>query len=206
MGFAGPGPKQQQWLTYRDQEIYRNIVCRGPLYPLNSLMTQGVAYSRQGSAGDPSFNSAGFKDDVRAFFGSGTSLQELYIQPGKLTDDDWTVLAEAAKWSRANADVLVDTHWIGGDPSKLQVYGFASWSPRKGIVMLRNPGEQPQQFLLDVGVAFELPVGATSRYTLTSPWAEGVDKPALSAAAGMPKKISLQPFEVAIWDATPARE
>ena len=62
MGFAGPGPKQQQWLTYRDQEIYRNIVCRGPLYPLNSLMTQGVAYSRQGYAGDPSFNSAGFKD------------------------------------------------------------------------------------------------------------------------------------------------
>ena len=177
MGFAGPGSKQQQWLTYRDQETYRNIVCRGPLYPLNSLMTQGVAYSRQGSAGDPTFNSAGFKDDVHAFFGSGTGLQELYIQPGRLTDDDWTVLAEAARWSRANADVLVDTHWIGGDPSTLEVYGFASWSPRKGIVMLRNPGEQPQQFLLDVGVAFELPVGATSRYTLKSPWAEDVSKP-----------------------------
>ena len=72
--------------------------------------------------------------------------------------------------------------------------------------MLRNPGEQPQQFLLDVGVAFELPVGATSRYTLKSPWAEDVNEPALSATAGMPKNISLQPFEVAIWDATPTRE
>ena len=143
MGLAGVGTKQQQWLTYRDQETYRNIVCRAPLYPLNSLMTQGVAYSRQGSAGDPTFTSEGFRDDVRAFFGSGTGLQELYIQPSKLTDADWSVLAEAAKWSRANADVLVDTHWIGGDPSKLEVYGFASWSPRKGIVMLRNPDEQP---------------------------------------------------------------
>ncbi len=81
MGFAGPGSKQQQWLTYRDQETYRNIVCRGPLYPLNSLMTQGVAYSRQGSAGDPTFNSAGFKDDVHAFFGSGTGLQNSTFSP-----------------------------------------------------------------------------------------------------------------------------
>ena len=32
-------------------------------------------------------------DDVRAFFGSGTDLQELYIQPGKLTREDWQVLA-----------------------------------------------------------------------------------------------------------------
>ncbi len=154
MGLAGVGTKQQQWLTYRDQEIYRNIVCRAPLYPLNALMTQGVAYSRQGSAGEASFTSAGFRDDVRAFFGSGTGLQELYIQPGKLTDADWSVLAEAAKWSRANADVLVDTHWIGGDPSKLEVYGFASWSPRQGIVMLRNPDEQPHEFALDIGSAF----------------------------------------------------
>ena len=66
-------------------------------------MTQGVAYSRQGTAGDPSFNAAGFKDDVRAFFGSGTGLQELYIQPARLSPEDWHVLAEAAKWSRANA-------------------------------------------------------------------------------------------------------
>ncbi len=89
MGFAGKGPRQQQWLTYRDQETYHNVVRKASLFPLNSLMTQGVAYSRQGHAGDPTFNSAGFKDDVRAFFGSGTSLQELYIQPGKLTTEDW---------------------------------------------------------------------------------------------------------------------
>ena len=190
--------KQQQWLTYRDQETYRNIVRKGPLYPLNSLMTQGVAYSKHGMAGDPTFNSAGFKDDVRAFFGSGTGLQELYIQPNKLTADDWRVLAEAAKWSRANADVLVDTHWIGGDPSKLEVYGYASWTPRKGIVMLRNPDEQPHQFALDVGTAFELPPGTPTKYALRSPWAEDSAKPLQAAQAGQPLKLTLQPFEVVI--------
>ena len=205
MGFAGKGPKQQQWLTYRDREVFRNIVGKGPLFPLNSLMTQGVAYSRYGRAGDPTFNSAGFKDDVRAFFGGGTGLQELYIQPGKLTADDWAVLAEAAKWSRANSDVLVDTHWLGGDPGKLEVYGYASWSPRKGVVMLRNPDDQPHDFALDIGAAFELPPGAATKYALKSPWAEDAQKPAAPVEAGKQARFTLKPFEILVFDATPMR-
>jgi hypothetical protein len=205
MGLAGKGSQQQQWLTYRDQETYRNIVGKGPLYPLNSLMTQGVAYSRHGSAGESTFNSAGFKDDVRAFFGSGTGLQELYIQPGKLKPADWRVLAEAAKWSRTNADVLVDAHWLGGDPSKLEVYGYASWTPRKGIVMLRNPDDQAHEFALDVQSAFELPPGTPTKYIFKSPWAEDAAKPALATRAGKPLRFTLKPFEVVVFDARPAR-
>jgi len=203
MGFAGKGPRQQRWLTYRDREVYRNIVLRSPLFPLNALMTQGVAYSRHGLAGDPSFHSAGLKDDIRAFFGSGVGLQELYIQPGKLTEKDWDVLAEAAKWSRANADVLRDTHWIGGDPGKLEVYGYASWCPRKGIVMLRNPDDRVREFRLDVSKAFELPPGAPKRYILKSPWAEDAGKPTLQAVAGRPFVLRLKPFEVLVLEALP---
>lgn len=205
MGLAGKGSKQQQWLTYRDQETYKNIVGKGPLFPLSSLMTQGVAYSRHGSAGEPTFNSAGFKDDVRAFFGAGTSLQELYIQPGKLTAEDWSVLAEAAKWSRANADVLSDTHWISGDPAKLEAYGYASWSPRKGIVMLRNPDDRTREFTLEVGAAFELPVGARTSFALKSPWREDAAKPAQLVTAGKRLTFVLQPFEVLVFDAIPVR-
>jgi hypothetical protein len=201
MGFAGEGGKQQQWITYRDQETYRNVVVKGPLFPLNSLMTQGVAYSRHGSAGSPKFNSSGFKDDVRAFFGSGAGLQELYIQPGRLTPQDWKVLAEAAKWSRANADVLVDTHWIGGDPARGEAYGYASWAPRKGIIMLRNPEGEPQEFTLDVGAAFELPAGTPGRFTLRRPWAEDAQKPQFTAMAGRPLRLTLKPFEVLILEA-----
>ncbi len=203
MGVAGKGTKQQQWLTYRDQEVYRNIVRKSPLYPLNALMTQGVAYSRYGMAGDPTFDSAGFRDDVHAFFGSGTGLQELYIQPGKLTESDWSFLAEAAKWSRANADVLVDSHWIGGDPSKLEIYGYASWSPRKGVLMLRNPADRAGSFLAELTKVFELPAGAPADYTLRTAWGE--EGPALRAKAGKPFEIVLQPFEVRVFDALPVR-
>ncbi|MCL4177603.1 MAG: enterotoxin [Verrucomicrobia bacterium] len=203
MGRAGKGPNQQQWLTYRDQEVYRNVVLKGPCFPLNSLMTQGVAYSRRGMAGDPTFNSAGFRDDVRAFFGSGTGLQELYLQPDKLTPEDWRILAEAARWSRANADILVDTHWIGGDPAKLEVYGYASWSPRKGILMLRNPDDQPRNHALDIASAFELPHSAPTTYLLASPWAEDSARPARLAQGGTPVQFALAPFEIVVLDAVP---
>jgi hypothetical protein len=113
------------------------------------------------------------------------------------------VLAEAAKWSRANADVLVDTHWIGGDPSKLEVYGYASWAPRKGIVMLRNPDDRPHEFALDVGAAFELPAGAAGKFQLRSPWVEDAAKPALSAESNNPLTITLKPFEILILEAQP---
>ena len=93
-------------------------------------------------------------------------------EPGKLTSEDWKVLAQAAKWSRANADVLVDTHWIGGDPAQMEVYGYASWTPRKDIVMLRNPDDRAREFALDVRIAFELPAGTPGSFTLVSPWAE----------------------------------
>ncbi len=203
MGVTGKGTKQQQWLTYRDQEVFRNIVGKGPLFPLNSLMSQGVAYSRHGMAGERTYNSAGFKEDVRAFFGAGTGLQELYLQPGKLTADDWAVLAEAAKWSRANSDVLVDTHWLGGDPGKREIYGYASWSPRKGVVMLRNPDDQPHEFALEIGKAFELPPGAVTKFALKSPWADEAARPVLPVTAGKPERLTLKPFEILVFDATP---
>jgi hypothetical protein len=114
------------------------------------------------------------------------------------------VLAEAAKWSRANTDVLVDTHWIGGDPGKSQVYGYASWSVRKGIVMLRNPDAQPHEFALDVTPAFELPLGGQTKYLLKSPWAEDASQPALRAEAGKPLRITLKPFEIMVLDALPS--
>ena len=92
---------------------------------------------------DPSHD---FADEVHDYFGTGTQLQEMYITPSLLSAQDWDVLAETAKWSRDNAPTLKDSHWIGGDPARLEVYGWASWSPEKAILTLRNPSDQPQDF------------------------------------------------------------
>src|SRR5579864_7736779 len=154
--FAGVGTDRQRWITYRDSQIYEHDVLDGPLYPLNSLMLHGVIYAKHAKNldADPSHD---FKNEVRDYFGTGTQLQEMYITPSLLSQDDWDNLAEAAKWSRENADVLVDSHWIGGDPGQLEVYGWASWSPRKGILVLRNPSDHPQNISIDIAKAFDLP-------------------------------------------------
>ena len=52
----------------------------------------------------------------------GRNYRKCTLPPTLLKDADWDVIAECAKWSRANTDVLVDTHWVGGDPAMLEVY------------------------------------------------------------------------------------
>jgi hypothetical protein len=124
----------------------------------------------------------------------------MYVTPGLLTKENWDDLAESAKWSRANAAVLKDSHWIGGDPGKLEVYGWASWTPEKGIVVLRNPSDHAQEFLLDVGKAFELPEHAARSYRAHSPWDADSSQAAISLSAGKAHRIELMPFEVVTLD------
>jgi hypothetical protein len=203
MGFAGAGSKRQQWITYRDMIEYRQVVGRGPLYPLNSLMTQGIAQAKLGNAAKLGSDLGEFRDEVRSFFASGTQLQELYITPQMLTPAMWDVLAEGALWSRRNADVLVDVHWVGGDPGKGEPYGFAAWSLRQGILSLRNPAGQPAAITLDIGRALELPAGAPERYRLTSPWKDSSSLQPLEVRAGRPHTFQLAPFQVLMFDAAP---
>jgi hypothetical protein len=200
--FDGVGSWRQKWITYRDGQTYRHVVQAGPLFPLNSLMLHGLIYAAKAEhlSTDPNQD---FPDEVHSFFGSGTQLQEMYITPSLLSARDWNVLAETARWSRSNAATLKDTHWIGGDPAKLEVYGWASWSPQKGIVVLRNPSDHAQEFSLDVAQAFELPAHAPLRYRAHSPWAGDRASTPLVLRAGKVKRILLQPFEVFTLEAKP---
>ncbi len=196
---CGWGPKRQQQITYRDAQTYQNVVCRAPLYPLNSLMTQGVMFANHGLPEE----AEGMVQDIHAFFASGTNCQELYITPSLLSAEIWDALAEAAKWSRDNTDVLVDTHWVGGDPAQGEIYGWASWSRRKGILGLRNPKDEPGRITIDVGKAFELPQGAAPRYSLKSPWKDDAATTPVTLSAGKEHTFELKPFEVLVFDAEP---
>ena len=129
-----------------------------PLYPLNSLMLHGIEINRGGRV--KGFEPADMIDEIRSFFGTGTNCQELNITPDLLTDAIWDVLAEAARWARDNADVLVDTPWIGGDPAQGEIYGWASWSKHKGVLTLCYPDDRPAKIALDIRKVFELPNGS----------------------------------------------
>ena len=223
-GFAGVGSDREQWITYRDGETYAHIVEGGRLFPLNSLMLHGIVYGRKLKrlATDPGHD---FANEVHSYFASGTQLQELYITPELLSAADWDTLAEAAKWARANAETLKDTHWVGGDPLKGEVYGWAAWSKDAAILTLRNPSDQAQTLELDIGQALELPAGAARRYVARSVWKTEAGKSEVSGdatlaaktmtrrgwgtqrvvAAGRATSFHLEPFEVLTLESTAGR-
>jgi hypothetical protein len=142
--------------------------------------------------------------ELHDYFGCGTQLQEMYITHALLSDANWDDLAEAANWSRQNAATLVDTHWIGGDPAKLEVYGWAAWSTEKGIITLRNPSAQSKSISLDVGQTFELPPGSPLRFSAHSPWKRDQKAKSVSLVAGVAHAFRLRPFEVLNLEAIPA--
>ena len=203
--FYGEGPKRLQWLTYRDMILHKMIVRRGPLYPINSLMIVGVAYGKHILPADMSDDVKELADEFRMLFGSGTQNLELYISPEMMTSAMWDRLAEAALWGRANADVLVDVHWVGGDPGKAEAYGYASWASRKGILVLRNPAGQPATLAINVEKAFELPAGTPRRYRLQSPWNELQERARVTVAAGQVHQFKLAPYEVLVVEALPEK-
>ncbi len=203
-GFAGVGTDRERWITYRDADTYKGIVQNGPLYPLNSLMLHGMIYAkfRKLLDIDPGND---FRNEIRSYFGTGTQLQEMYVTPSLLTEGNWDDLAEAAKWSRTNAAVLKDTHWVGGDPAWLEVYGWASWIPAKGILVLRNPSAEKKTISLKLKDVFELPAGAAEGYSGRSPWREDAGQPAVVVNAKLAHEFTLAPFEVLTLELRPRR-
>ena len=197
--FCGVGTARQQWITFRDAMIYAHNVKISPLFPINSLMTHGVIYNK-GARGLTTTEADDLADEIWSGLGLGTQMQEVYITPSMLQSHEWDTLAAAAKWTRANADTMVDSHWVGGDPAALEAYGFASWSPAKGILVLRNPADTEQSFSFDPAAVFELPLGAPMRYALSSP--KGDALPA-EAIAGVATSLVLKPFQVVVLEATP---
>jgi hypothetical protein len=197
--FLGTGSDRQRWITYRDADTYGGIVRQGPLFPLNSLMLHGIIYARhaRGLDRDPGHD---FADEVWSYFASGTGLQELYVSPELLSTDDWDTIATAAKWARAQADVLRDSHWVGGDPARGEVYGWAAWMPQGAVLALRNPADHPQRLTLDLSAALELPRGAPSRFRVTRQHGPAVEGP--SPLFGV-RTFELPAHAVVVWDLTP---
>lgn len=197
--FAGVGTSRQKWITYRDEQTYRNIVLGGPLFPLNSLMLHGIIYAKQaeGLDTDPGND---FADEVQDYFGSGTQLQEMYITPSLLSTANWNTLAYAAKWSRSRATILKDSHWIGGDPGRLEVYGWAAWAPSGWIITVRNPSDHIQNFKLNLKSALELPAGTATSFKVEQPFSSTHPAP-LHWQANRTISLHLNPFGVQTFEA-----
>jgi len=89
---------------------------------------------------------------------------------------------------------MTDTHWIGGDPGKGEVYGYASWSEHKALLMLRNPSGVQKSFQVKAGKLFEIAGHVQSSYSFFD--ARKGSK--VLVAHGANFTLSLEPFEVKV--------
>ena len=137
---------------------------------------------------------------MQSYFASGTGLQEMYISPDLLSEQNWDDLAASAKWARTHAAVLRDSHWIGGDPVRLQVYGWGAWAPGEAVIALRNPGDEAQEFRLDIAAALELPGSEPRAWNARSVYDQSTP---FVLQAGQPAVLKLQPFEVVVLELLP---
>lgn len=166
-----------------------------PIVPARFSSTKQVEHLDQQSPQD-------FADQAWSYFATGTQLQELYITPELLSEENWDLLAKAALWSQQNKSVMVDSHWVGGDPTQLEIYGWGAWSPEKSFITLRNPSDQPQQFFLEPVRQLEVPAGEAKKFNIKPLYGNNLTVPT-SINEGM--IIKLAPLELITMELTPAR-
>jgi len=196
-GLDGDGAKRQQWITYKDAQAYKNIVKRAPLFPLNSIMYHGICIADNGLPGELEMDNKDVSDEIWAFFGTGTGLQELYVNPHKLNAAGWDCIRDASNWSKAHAPQLADSHWVGGDPSKGEVYGYAGWANKKGVLTLRNPTSKSKTFTVNVRRVLDLPGGLSDQYKFYD--AKTGSRNVLYRGGSF--TVKLAPHEVSVMDA-----
>ena len=164
---------RENWITYRDRLVYQNFVQNAPICPINTLMTHGFILSKYGNVSKDQTYQAVLRE-LRCAFACGSGMVELYndyslmnsINGGKL----WEDLAECIQWQQAQADVLPDTHWVGGNPwdgTKANVYGWAAWNGVKSVLTLRNGSNSRQTFTTTLREALDIPASVTGSIVLT---------------------------------------
>ena len=172
---------RENWITYRDRLVYQNFVKNSPICPINTLMTHGFILSSFGAV-SKNMDYDACRREMRCAFACGSGMVELYndyalmnsIQNGQL----WADLAECIKWQKANADVLPDAHWVGGNPwtgSKAEIYGWAAWNGEKATFTLRNGSNNAQTIKITLRKALEIPASVNTSIVLTKAFLDQVE-------------------------------
>ncbi len=159
-GFERSWPQltRREWaISFRDVHLHR-MYRQQPnnLFPISRLMTHGITQGRYNMLGGDNEPLREWVDYVMMYFGRGVLLQELYLSPERMREDQWQAVGRTIKWAHEREKILARTQMIGGDPARGEAYGFAHWLGDEGVWLLRNPDLEPR--------VITVPVGQTSGY------------------------------------------
>ncbi len=200
------GDARDRWITYRDRLVHEVYVEGAPLCPINAIMTHGTIITKNGPPRVMSKAPANCIKEMRTAFTCGSGLQEIYVDADLMAQENgrlWDELANCIAWIRRNADVLADTHWVGGNPWNKQtkdgdIYGWASWNKEKCTLSLRNSSGKVKTLRGTLRSILDIPPGVTGSVTLRSSFADQTVLPLMDKAIDVdaPIEITLKPFDV----------
>ncbi|MDO5473281.1 MAG: hypothetical protein Q4F35_08090 [Akkermansia sp.] len=206
------GDARDRWITYRDRLVHEVFVQGSPLMPINAIMTHGTIITHNGPPRVMSKEPANCVKEMRTAFTSGSGLQEVYADAVILNQNNgqlWDELANCIAWIRRNADVLADTHWVGGNPWDKKkkdgdIYGWASWNKSKCTLSLRNSSKYEKTLKSTLREILDVPPTMKGKVTLRSSFADQTKLPIMDRAIDVdePIEISLAPFDVVAMEGT----
>ena len=135
-GAGFPGPRHESFATYIDARLQ---LLRRCAVPVSAIVTFSVVESEACRYRDEGESIADWERHCWLIVGRGTQHHDLYVSPGSLSEDEWAALATALAWARRHQRVLARSRMVLGDPSKGQVYGYASHRDGEAVLCLRNP-------------------------------------------------------------------
>lgn len=206
------GDARDRWITYRDRLVHEVFVEGAPLCPINAIMTHGTIITHNGPPRVMSKAPDNCIKEMRTAFTCGSGLQEVYADAVILAQENgrlWDELAKCIAWIRRNADVLADTHWVGGNPWNKQtkdgdIYGWASWNKEKCTLSLRNSSKNVKTLKGTLRSILDVPPGVTGSIILRSSFDDQTRLPIMDTPIDVdtPLEITLQPFDVVAMEGT----
>lgn len=202
------GDARDKWITYRDNLVYEVFVTGAPFCPINSLMTHGTIITKNGPPKVMSREPANCIKEMRAAFGCGSGLQELYVDSDLMMAEDgrlWKEMADCIRWIRKHEDVMADIHWVGGKPwngSDGSIYGWAAWNKDKCTLTLRNSSASEKTMTTTLRQLLDVPPDYTGTVTLRSAFEDQRNLSIIGEPINVDKEIeiTMQPMEVIVMD------
>ena len=208
------GDARDKWITYRDRLVHEVFVEGAPLFPINTVMIHGTIITKNGPPKVMSKAPADCVKEMRTAFGSGSGLQEIYVDRDLMDQENgrlWDELAACINWVRRNADVLADVHWVGGNPwngADGDVYGWAAWNQQKSTLTLRNSSDKPKALRTTLRAVLDVPPTVQGSITFRNSFNDQRKLPDFTDKQldyDAEIELTLEPMEILVLEGTAAK-
>ncbi|MGQ7871025.1 hypothetical protein [Sunxiuqinia sp. sy24] len=191
-GDAAGGSNRTQELVYRDGVYYDTWVKEKTQFPINSVFNHEPKKTQTGESKEQ------FSEYLWMNLSRGTGFVELYIVTQNLSEADWDVLADGLKWVRKVFPYFKHARMHGGNPKKMEVYGYTGWNENGGYASFHNPSEtEAKTYTFNVN-RNNGTLKTLTRLQLSSPLSNANELNSRQIGFGEELEINLKPGEVKI--------